>query len=223
MRKIVDYKIVCGGDVEEVAKSIQDCIGEGWELSGPAYCYQHHHCQTIVKYDEAQTTPNEDSVYSAISQHWVHSEQIRWTLLSNFLMGNSILLVAWATIFVGSNTPPVWARTSVLVVFASAGLVLSFAWIGIVLRSGKFRDMYAKLGSKAEGQPPPVGAPFTSAEAVRLAKRCSTSRSVSGELGSDLKGFAQFARSAESCWQSQSVLPFSTFSLSACPPLAVVS
>ena len=31
------------------------------------------------------------SVYSVISEHWVHSEQIRWTLLSNFLTANSLM------------------------------------------------------------------------------------------------------------------------------------
>jgi hypothetical protein len=56
---------------------------------------------------EKVQAPNEDSVYSAISQHWVHSEQTRWTLLSNFLTANSILLLAWATIFADAPTPPV--------------------------------------------------------------------------------------------------------------------
>jgi hypothetical protein len=51
MRKLVDYKIVCGSHVEEVEKSIRDYIGDGWELLGPAYCCQDRHCQTIVKYE----------------------------------------------------------------------------------------------------------------------------------------------------------------------------
>jgi hypothetical protein len=128
--------------------------------------------------------PNKDSIYSAISQHWVHSEQIRWTLLSSLLTANSILLVAWATIF--ASTVPAWARESVLVAFASAGFLLSFAWIGIVLRSRWFVERYAKLGREAEalrpqaeGQSPAVRAPFTSAKALR----------------SEITGFAKIAES----------------------------
>ncbi len=57
MRKLVDYKIVCGSHVEEVEKSIRDYIGDGWELLGPAYCCQDRHCQTIVKYEERSPEP----------------------------------------------------------------------------------------------------------------------------------------------------------------------
>ena len=57
MRKLVDYKIVCGSHVEEVEKSIRDYIGDGWELLGPAYCCQDRHCQTIVKYEAGVRNP----------------------------------------------------------------------------------------------------------------------------------------------------------------------
>ena len=61
MRKIIDYKIVCGAHVEEVEKSIKAYVGDGWELLGPAYCCQDRHCQTVVKYEvaEAGTHPPE--------------------------------------------------------------------------------------------------------------------------------------------------------------------
>ena len=55
MRKLVDYKIVCGSHVEEVEKSIRDYIGGGWELLGPAYCCQDRHCQTIVTYEVSES------------------------------------------------------------------------------------------------------------------------------------------------------------------------
>jgi hypothetical protein len=59
MRKLVDYKIVCGSHVEEVEKSIRDYIGDGWELLGPGYCCQDRHCQTIVKYEVSEAgTPS---------------------------------------------------------------------------------------------------------------------------------------------------------------------
>ena len=110
----------------------------------------------------------------------MHSEQIRWTLLSNFLTANSILLVAWATIYVADGRPRPWARTCVLVAFASAGLFLSLVWVGIVLRSGKFVKMYIDFGCKVEGQMQPDPGPFTSAEILR----------------SNIKGLAKIARSS---------------------------
>ena len=59
MRKLLDYKIVCGSHVEEVEKSIRDYIGDGWELLGPGYCCQDRHCQTIVKYEVSESgTPS---------------------------------------------------------------------------------------------------------------------------------------------------------------------
>ena len=116
-------------------------------------------------------------VYSVISEHWVHSEQIRWTLLSNFLTANSILLVAWATIYIADGTPPPWTRTCVLVAFASVGLFLSLVWVGIVLRSGKFVKMYADFGCKVEGQMQTDPGPFTSAEILPVGHQRSSKNS----------------------------------------------
>jgi hypothetical protein len=121
----------------------------------------------------------ESPLYPAISQHWAHSEQIRWTLLYNFLMASTILLLAWATIFVAAN-PCASARRPVLIAFAIAGLVLSIAWVGIVLRSGRFVDMYASLGHKTEEGPPAVRGPFTAADLLRP----------------EIKGFSGVARSS---------------------------
>ena len=145
------------------------------------------------------------SVYSVISEHWVHSEQIRWTLLSNFLTANSILLVAWATIYVADGRPPPWARTCVLVAFASAGLFLSLVWVGIVLRSSKFVKMHIDFGCKAEGQMQP--------EAERQMQPFQVPLLQLKFFRSNIKGLPRLPDPPEFCWQSQSFLPFSTFSL----------
>jgi len=57
-----------------------------------------------------RTTPlNTDTViYQLTSQHWAHAEQIRWTLLHNLRVANTILLLAWAAIS-ATNTRPVGA------------------------------------------------------------------------------------------------------------------
>jgi hypothetical protein len=63
------------------------------------------------------------SVYQAASQHWAHAEQIRWTLLYNYLMASTILLLAWATIFGAQSSGQV--RHSILAALAAAGAGLS--------------------------------------------------------------------------------------------------
>jgi hypothetical protein len=69
MRKLVDYKIVCGSHVEEVEKSVRDHIGDGWELLGPAYCCQDRHCQTIVKYEVPESKTPSAEIPSTLQVH----------------------------------------------------------------------------------------------------------------------------------------------------------
>jgi hypothetical protein len=71
MRKIVDYKIVCGAHVEDVEKSIRDYIGDGWRLLGPAYCCQDRHCQTIVKYAVSECGTPSAEIPSTLQVHEV--------------------------------------------------------------------------------------------------------------------------------------------------------
>ena len=47
-----------------------------------------------------------DPVYAVASQHWVHAEQTRWWILYDFLMANSILILAWATIYTAKSSSP---------------------------------------------------------------------------------------------------------------------
>jgi hypothetical protein len=71
MRKLVDYKIVCGSHIEEVEKSVRDHIGDGWELLGPAYCCQDRHCQTIVKYEVSESGTPSAEIPSTLEVHEV--------------------------------------------------------------------------------------------------------------------------------------------------------
>jgi hypothetical protein len=41
----------------------------------------------------------QDNLYQAASEQWAHAEQIRWTLLYNYLTASMILLLAWTTVF----------------------------------------------------------------------------------------------------------------------------
>lgn len=84
--------------------------------------------------------------YEAATKHWIHAEETRWTLLYNYFMGSSILLIAWATIFTSHST----GRTPLLAALASCGCVVSVLWIFLANRASGFVQMYSRLGEDLE-------------------------------------------------------------------------
>jgi hypothetical protein len=105
------------------------------------------------------------AVYSAASQQWGHAEQVRWTLLYNFLMAATILLLAWAAVF--SSEARSVARTIALEAMCIAGLLLSVSWLGLALRANGFVHHYAKFGRSLEAERLKVVGPFLSADDYR--------------------------------------------------------
>jgi ADP-ribose pyrophosphatase YjhB (NUDIX family) len=109
------------------------------------------------------------TLYQAASQHWAHAEQIRWTLLYNYLMASTILLLAWATLYASSAQHP-----KVQVVLAGAGAMLSALWVALGARATGFVSMYAATGRALEPSsqtPDSDGAtlgPFASAAQHRI-------------------------------------------------------
>lgn len=113
-----------------------------------------------------QTDPNLWSAYQAVTAHWTHAEQLRWTILYNFLVATTILLLAWATAFASARAPGV--RLWVLIIMCGTGMVLSIAWAGLGMRGNSFVRMYAKLGQDAEMLfPETIPRPFQEAESHR--------------------------------------------------------
>src|SRR5437870_6750726 len=113
-----------------------------------------------------------DTLYQAASQHWAHAEQIRWTLLYNYLMASTILLLAWATVFASSTGArlPRYIQAGL----AAAGALLSALWVALGARATGFVSMYAATGRGLEPQlpilpgPDPVAVgPFASASQHR--------------------------------------------------------
>lgn len=109
--------------------------------------------------------------YSSTTQHWIHAEETRWSLLYNYFMASSILLLAWAGVF---TTRPSWDRKIVLLILSGSGLVVSVIWIFLVYRANGFVHAYAQLGERLErsitGTPGDGAAndyPFTCAQAHR--------------------------------------------------------
>jgi hypothetical protein len=46
------------------------------------------------------------ALYTATSDHSVHAQQMRWTILNNFLIGHTIFLLAWTQLFTTVITHP---------------------------------------------------------------------------------------------------------------------
>ncbi len=112
------------------------------------------------------------ALYAAGSEQWIHAEQMRWTILYNFLVGNTVLLVAWSTLFVSliSNSHSVGLKI-VLIGFCVIGIGGSIVWTFLVRRSNQFSERYFATGVNLERMllPPdsePVG-PFCISEQHR--------------------------------------------------------
>jgi hypothetical protein len=84
--------------------------------------------------------------YEAATQHWIHAEETRWTLLYNYFMGTNILLIAWATIF-ASQLP---GRKLLLGALALCGSLVSVLWIFLADRASGFVQIYSRLGEELE-------------------------------------------------------------------------
>jgi hypothetical protein len=104
----------------------------------------------MPKHDSEQMnsdpTSSRIALYQATAQSWVHAEQIRWTLLYNYLMTTSILLLAWAAVFTTNSAKSIW----VLLVLAASGLLVSLIWIPLGIRASGFVTMYGQLGGILE-------------------------------------------------------------------------
>ncbi len=116
-------------------------------------------------------------LYQAITEHWSHAEQVRWTILYNFLMGSSILVLAWAAIYSSATGSSDFSpfglslgstATWLLGTCSGAGIVLSFVWIFIVRRANSFVDTYTELGRKFENSfGSKDSSPFLAADKLR--------------------------------------------------------
>jgi hypothetical protein len=84
------------------------------------------------------------ALYQTASQQWTHAEQIRWTLLYNYLMASTILLLAWSAVFAPSDHS--FEKAVVLALLAFAGISLSALWVALGLRATGFVRRYAAAG-----------------------------------------------------------------------------
>ena len=91
-------------------------------------------------------------VYPALVQLVIHAESITWNRFYNFLMGNSILVLAWATIFVSAASKEV-AGKSVLAAISLLGAASGVAWAALAVRGRRFLLDFVTLGRNLEAAP----------------------------------------------------------------------
>jgi hypothetical protein len=88
-------------------------------------------------------------LYSALVQLLTGAEATRWNRFYNYLTANSLLVLAWATLYdVPLNTP----KTAVLVAISVIGSAGGLAWAMLGYRSTRFHDAYMRLGKHMEMQ-----------------------------------------------------------------------
>jgi len=117
--------------------------------------------------------PVEEVRTDAIAKHgtavslWIHLDQARHATLYNYLMGSTILLLAWATVF--SSASP--RRQLVLLSLAGAGVALSAVSIAYSVRANSYVKAYDEMAQEYEKQisPGPLAAdwPFHRRGAIR--------------------------------------------------------
>lgn len=102
--------------------------------------------------DQGNTTSHAawTALYQTASQQWAHAEQIRWTLLYNYLMASTILLLAWSAVFASSDHS--FEKAVVLALLAVGGIALSALWVALGLRATGFVRRYAAAGGDLEAE-----------------------------------------------------------------------
>ena len=86
--------------------------------------------------------------YATLVQLVMHAESITWNRFYNFLMANSILVLAWAVIF-ASDAHSLMV-THVLIALCLLGGLSGPVFAALGIRGRKFLDEYIRLGSVIE-------------------------------------------------------------------------
>jgi hypothetical protein len=98
------------------------------------------------------------TAYDEINRHWVHAEDERWSILNNFLLASTILLLAWTAVFGSLSSVP---KRITLILLSVAGLTITSLWVCIASRVSIFIDLYTQVGEDVEKQLTISEGPFT--------------------------------------------------------------
>lgn len=121
-------------------------------------------------------------LYAAVVQLVIHAETISWSRFNNFLVGGTILIIAWATIF-SSNQHSIGSKVT-LSAICIVGIFTCIAWSSLGSRSRKYLDEYYSQGEAIEKQEefweanvPNELKPFMKTSGIRPEASCYSSSS----------------------------------------------
>ncbi len=80
----------------------------------------------------------------------VHSESISWQRFHYLLVINSILILAWVTLFKGDATPLNMVAKLVMSGILFIGILTNLAWAGLGDRGRKYLDAYKEKAKRIE-------------------------------------------------------------------------
>ena len=80
-------------------------------------------------------------IYKVLISQLNFSEQIRWTRFNNFLVVNSILVIAWVTVF-SILAGTLEFKSLILSLLCILGIILGVLWAFLGSRSSKYLDKY---------------------------------------------------------------------------------
>ena len=80
----------------------------------------------------------------------MNAETVSWNRFYNFLMFNTILVLAWATVWVGTASPAL--KAVILVAICVLGCVSGIFWAALGYRGRAFLYEYAKMAADLEAE-----------------------------------------------------------------------
>ncbi|MBN1397597.1 MAG: hypothetical protein JXA06_06165 [Bacteroidetes bacterium] len=86
--------------------------------------------------------------YAALVQLITHSDSVTWNRFYNFLVANSVLVLAWTAIFATNSSPAM--SSMVLITISIFGLLTSPFWAILGWRGKKFQNAFEALAEKVE-------------------------------------------------------------------------
>jgi hypothetical protein len=97
--------------------------------------------------DKLNDESNDDlkAQYAAAVAFWTNGNQERWSILNNFFVASTILILAWAAVW---TSPKSDSRP--LCLFSIAGVVLSAGWGVIMYRTWRFIHAFGEAGENLE-------------------------------------------------------------------------
>jgi hypothetical protein len=87
-------------------------------------------------------------LYQLISEKTMRAESVSWSRFHYFLVFNSILILAWTTVY--SANPAVDGAAFVLPLICSLGIISGLLWAGLGFRSRVYLNEYIAQGKTLE-------------------------------------------------------------------------